>query len=163
MKISQFNPRNESTRFCSIPHPVQGEDLVDSDGVAIGFDVVSSNSKKANQLRREMREGILQDKDTLAKELGRPDVGEAPTAEEKELLKAWEDEHLETFTTRATEMVRLRMIYFLSECCVKMHGHIELDNGQKAETPLQLFETEEWVADRVYAFHNDLGNWVPKL
>jgi len=166
MKISQFNPHTEVAKFCAILHPVTGDPLVDEDGTQLGFDVLSANSKTANKHRRVMSEAILRHRTSLLAEMGHPTE---PDGGDAEAIKAyttakdeWEKVNKDTFSEEIRSQSRLETLNYLSSCCSKMYGNIELDNGQAAETPLQVFMDQEWVANLVFGFHNQLANWIPK-
>lgn len=162
MKISQFNPRSEHAKFCPILHPVSGEPIKDENGVQVGFDVVSVNSRKANQSRNEMHTCILRRKQDLANEMGRPDFGMDPDPEQKEELEVWDKEHKVEFEAKARVIVNEEFSSYLGRCCVKVHGSIELDDGSVATDAKSVITDQEWVADQVVKFHQDMGNWVPK-
>lgn len=162
MKISQFNPRSEHAVFCPILHPVNDEPIKDENGVQIGFDVVSVNSRKANQSRNEMHTSILRRKNELAVEMGRPDFGIDPDPEQKKELDAWDEENKSEFETKARVIVREEFALYLSRCCLKVHGTIELDDGSVVTDAKSVMLDQEWIADQVVKFHQDMGNWVPK-
>ena len=135
---------------------------MDESGVKIGLYMVSSNSKKARQLYRQMHESLLQFRDAAETRLGRPVVSEEKSKTELDAMETWKNTvkpELEALLTEESSRLTLEVI---AGCCEGIQGRIELDDGSMAVEPIQLLKNQEWIADIAYSFHKSLANWVPK-
>lgn len=157
MKLSQFNPKTEVSKFMPVRHPVSGESIPDESGTIIGLDIVSANSKTAKASYKQYSSDVVELRQRVWSELGRPeDVAE---------IKSWDIENESAVKEAMQEELTTLMKQHLARCCLAIHGNIELDSGAIASSPIEILTDSslEWVADQVMVFHNKMDNWVPKL